>query len=189
VGIDTIQVRRQGGIDRRGLSIDAIWLGGLAEEVVLSMDDRLHGRRLGPLFLRIGLGVLTIIETWPKVTNPEAVISLWQTLHLPGPSVLGYGFEIAKFGGGLLLVVGLLTRLLGLFFALAMAGEILATKTPLGNPSGWTLEWQSFWMSLALLVLGAGSVSLDAFLRGGKGHPCVNPRRDEDINSCDPIHE
>lgn len=135
------------------------------------MDDRFHSLRMGPLFLRMGLGTFLLIETWPRVSNPAAVSSLWQTLHLPGPSVLGYGLEIAKLGSGILLVVGLLTRFLGLFLALAMFGEVLVTKAHLGNPSGWALEWQSFWMGLALLVLGAGSVSLDALLGGRAEHP------------------
>jgi len=116
-----------------------------------------------------------LIDTWPRVSNPAAVTSLWQTLHLPGPSVLGYGFEIAKFGSGILIVAGLLTRFLGIFVALAMFGEVLATKAPLGNPSAWTLEWLSFWIGLTLLVLGAGSVSLDALLRGWTENPPRQP--------------
>lgn len=139
------------------------------------MDHKPHALRLGPLFLRIGLGTLLLIDTWPRVSNPAAVTSLWQTLHLPGPSMLGYGFEIAKFGSGLLIIAGLLTRFLGLFLALAMFGEVLATKAPLRDPGAWGLEWLSFWMGLTLLVLGAGSVSLDAVLRGKPQNPPPQP--------------
>jgi hypothetical protein len=52
-----------------------------------------------------------------------------------------------------------------------MVGEIFATKVPLKHFRGWALEWQSIWMALALLVLGAGSVSLDGFIRGRAGRP------------------
>lgn len=137
-------------------------------------QEQFHGLRLGPLFLRIGLGMVMVFETWPRVFSPAEVTSLWQALHLPGSPALGYGFEIAKFGSGILIVVGLLTRFLGAFVALAMLGEVLATKAPLGNPVGWALEWQSFWVGLALLVFGAGSISPDALLRRGAEHP---PRR------------
>ena len=139
------------------------------------MDDRLRDPHLAPLFLRIGLGIFILIDAWSGISNLHAVISLWQNLHLPGPAVLGAGLEIAKFCGGILLVVGLLTRFLGLFFALAMSGEILATKAPLQNFGGGALEWQSFWMALALLVLGAGSLSLDGFIRGRTKHPPCPP--------------
>jgi uncharacterized membrane protein YphA (DoxX/SURF4 family) len=135
------------------------------------MGDPLQGLRLAPLFLRIGIGILMIIDGWSRVSDLGAVISVWQTLHLAGATVLGPGLEIAKVCGGALLILGLVTRFLGLFFALFMFGEILATKAPLENIAGWALEWQSFWMALALLVLGAGSVSLDGFLRGGAEHP------------------
>lgn len=134
------------------------------------MDDRFHSLPLAPLFLRIGLGILAVANGWSRISNLDAVVSLWQTMHLPGPAVLGSGLEIAEFCGGILLIVGLLTRALGLFFALVMLGEILATKAPLANLGGWALEWQSLWMALALLVLGAGSVSLDGLLRRRAQH-------------------
>ncbi len=131
----------------------------------MSTNDRLHTLGLAPLFLRIGLGTITIIHGWSRASNPAAVMSLWQLLHLPGPAVLGPGIEIAEFCGGILLMVGLLTRFSGFLLALAMLGETLATKAPLANFGGWALEWQSFWMALALLMLGAGSISLDGLLR------------------------
>jgi uncharacterized membrane protein YphA (DoxX/SURF4 family) len=135
------------------------------------LDDRLRGPRLVPLFLRIGLGILILIDGWSKISNLHRVISLSERLHLTAPAVLGPALEMAKVCGGFLLVVGLLTRFLGLFFALALVGEIVATKTPLKNFGGWALEWQSIWMALALLVLGAGPVSLDGFIRGRVKRP------------------
>ena len=131
----------------------------------MSTDDRLHALRLAPLLLRIGLGVVTVTGGWAQVSHHAALISLWHALQLPGPAALGIGFEIAEICGGVLLIAGVLTRLTGLFLALALLAEILATKAPLTSFSGWAHEWQSFWMALALLVLGAGPVSLDAWFR------------------------
>ena len=138
---------------------------------IWSLDDRLRGPHLAPFFLRIGLGTLLLIDGWSRISDLHTVVALWHRLHLPGPAVLGPGLEIAKLCGGILLVVGLLTRFLGFFFALAMLGEILATKAPLRHFGGGTVEWQSFWMALALLVLGGGSVSLDGFIRGKVEQP------------------
>lgn len=132
---------------------------------MLSTSNRIHTLGLAPLFLRIGLGTLTVIHGWSRVSNPAAVMSIWQELRLPGPAVLGPGIEIAEFCAGILLVVGLMTRFSGLFLALAILVETLATKAPFTHVGGWALEWLSFWMALALVLLGAGFASLDGLLR------------------------
>lgn len=120
---------------------------------------------LAALSLRIGLGIVTITEGWLRTSHSGELISLWYALHLPGPPILGRGLEIALICSGMLLVVGLLTRFMGLFVALVMFAEILATKAPHANFQGWTTEWQSFWMALGLVACGAGSASLDTWIR------------------------
>ena len=68
-----------------------------------------------------------------------------------------------QFGGGILLIVGLWTRLVGLLLAVDMLGALLIVK--IHTRTFIQQEWLAFWMSLALLALGAGALSVDAVLR------------------------
>ena len=119
---------------------------------------------LALLGLRIGLGVLFVRAGWVKVTHMSGVVALWQRLHLPLPGVFGPIHAVVEFGGGILLLAGLLTWLVSLLLAIDMAGALLLVK--LHTPTLINQEWLAFWISLALLATGAGAISLDAYLRG-----------------------
>jgi len=143
------------------------------------MNDRFRDL-LGPLFLRIGLGILAIMEPWPQALESRRSDFLVETLHLPGPSVLGHDIKIGKFGRGILLVIACRPGA-GTFRALAMLGDILASNVPLGNRSAWAFQWQSFWMALTLLVLGVGCQFLSGCLssRVGRATLRINLRSAE----------
>lgn len=95
------------------------------------------------------------------------------------------GFELAailEFFGGLLLLLGLLTRIVAIFFIVEMVGTIILYNTKLYNApmprgmleagfkathgymSGWELDTTVLASMAALLVLGAGVFSLDFLL-------------------------
>lgn len=115
------------------------------------------------LCLRIGLGTLFIAHGWPKLSNLAGNIGLWQSLHLPLPAVLGPVQAVVEFFGGILLLCGLGTRLISFLLAVDVLGAILVVDIHTGTIIG--LEWLALWGSLGLLGSGAGSLSLDEFLR------------------------
>jgi putative oxidoreductase len=115
------------------------------------------------LGLRIALGVLFIQAGWGKVAHIAGVVALGQRLHLPLPAVFGPGLAIVEFGGGFLIIGGLLTRPIALLLALDMLGALFLVK--IHTPAFIGAEWLAFWIGLALLAFGAGSFSLDAFLQ------------------------
>ena len=128
-----------------------------------------RNRDFALLGLRIGLGVLFILAGWAKLSNLAGIVGLWQRLSLPLPHVFGPIHAVVEFAGGILLIAGLFTRLVGLLFAVIMLGALLLVK--IHTPSLIGEEWLAFWISLALLAVGAGSLSLDAVLqaRGARG--------------------
>jgi putative oxidoreductase len=117
---------------------------------------------LALLGLRIALGVLFIIAGWAKVSHVAGVVGLWQRLHLPFPHVFGPIHAVVEFGGGILLLAGLFTRVVGFLLAVDMLGALFLVK--IHTPTFIQQEWLALWISLALLAVGAGSLSLDAFL-------------------------
>src|SRR6516165_2908608 len=114
------------------------------------------------LGLRIGLGVLFILAGWAKVSHVAGIVGLWQKLHLPLPHVFGPIHAVVEFGGGILVIAGLYTRLIGFLLAVIMLGALFLVK--MHTPTFIQQEWLAFWISLALFAVGAGSLSLDAFL-------------------------
>jgi len=121
-----------------------------------------RNRDFALLALRIGLGVLFILSGWAKVSHVAGVVGLWQRLHLPLPHVFGPIHAVVEFGGGILLIAGLFTRLIGFLLAVDMFGALFLVK--IHTPTFIQQEWLAFWISVALLAVGAGSFSLDAFL-------------------------
>ena len=122
-----------------------------------------RNRDLALLGLRIGLGILFLLAGWAKVSHVAGVVGLWQRLHLPLPHVFGPIHAVVEFGGGILLIAGLFTRLIAFLIAVYMLGALFLVK--IHTPTFIQQEWLAFWMSLALLLLGAGSLSVDAALQ------------------------
>jgi putative oxidoreductase len=132
-----------------------------------------RNRDLALLCLRIGLGVVFVLAGWAKVSHPAGVVGLWQRLHLPLPGVFGPIHAIVEFGGGILILVGLFTRVIGLLLAVDMLGALFLVK--IHTPMFIGAEWLALWISLALMAVGAGSLSLEASLKGRRGHRAPQP--------------
>lgn len=126
-------------------------------------ESRAMGQDLALLGLRIGFGIFFVRAGWGKVTNIHGVVALWQRLHLPLPGVFGPVHAFVEFGGGILLLAGLLTWLVSLLLAVDMLGALFLVK--IHTPTFISQEWLAFWISLALMGTGAGALSLDAYLR------------------------
>lgn len=108
-----------------------------------------------------------VVQHW----RPVAYTAVATDTPLPAPTFFGYltgGFEIVC---GLLLIVGLLTRLAAIPMIVNMVGAELFTKLPVALQDGfWAYahevraELSQLFGSLFLLVVGAGAWSLDAAL-------------------------
>jgi len=92
-------------------------------------------------------------------------------IGLPAPDVLGPFVGSVEIICGLLVLMGLATRLAAIPLLIIMTTAILTTKVPMGLEQGfWQMahaartDVSMFLGSLFLLINGAGPVSLDALL-------------------------
>jgi putative oxidoreductase len=132
--------------------------------------DRLHPLAL--LALRFALGAIMIAHGAQKAFGGmPRFMGILQNMGIP--PIMAYLVVAAEVGGGILLVVGLLTRLAALSIVVDMAVAIAKVhwKNGLlnaGGKVGYELPLACGIIAFALIFLGAGPISLDgAFFRGG----------------------
>lgn len=122
----------------------------------------------GLLLLRLVVGAAFILHGWPKIQNPMG----WMPPEASVPGVLQGLAALAEFGGGIALILGLLTRLSSLGIASVMIVAIGMVHLPQGHPfvSQGEHSWELAAVYLACAVLfflqGPGRFSLDALLFG-----------------------
>jgi putative oxidoreductase len=133
----------------------------------LSVLDRLHW--LGPLLVRISLASVFIVTGWGKLHNLAKVTGFFTELGIPMPGFNAGMVSCVEFFGGILILLGLFTRLAAIPMALSMMVAILTAK--LGEVDGVATffafnEFTYFACFVWLVVAGAGDVSLDRLLLG-----------------------
>jgi putative oxidoreductase len=124
---------------------------------------------LAPLFLRLGVGLVFAWHGWQKFVNgPENFAGFLDSLGVPAPEIVAWLQTLAEGVGGLMLMVGLLTRLTTLPLIVIMIGAIVLVKDDVGfiAPQGAPLPGAEFDLTLlvglvALLLLGPGRTSVD----------------------------
>jgi len=131
--------------------------------------DRLHPLAL--LVLRLGLGIIMTEHGWQKLSGGMSkFMGFLSNIGVPG--WMAYLVVAAEFGGGILVLVGLLTRLgaLSIFIDMSVAITKVHWKNGLKGPGGYEFPLACGIIAFALIFLGAGPISLDgAFFRGGGG--------------------
>lgn len=124
------------------------------------------------LVVRVVMGVAFILHGWPKIQNPMGWMNAMGGEGVP--SFLQALAALAEFGGGIALLLGLLTPLAALGIVCQMLGALFMVHFPMGHPfvaatGGPSYELPLVYLALAilLLVMGPGRWSFDALLFGG----------------------
>lgn len=118
---------------------------------------------LALLLLRVGLGIIFISHGYPKLfTQLQHTTEAFA--HMGFPAYFAYIAGVLEFFGGILLIVGLFTRVTGLLLAVEMAVALVKVHGMLANP----MAVHNYEFPLALMVgsfalagAGAGLISLD----------------------------
>jgi len=132
--------------------------------------DFLAGRAaIGLLFLRVVVGTALMLHGWSKIQHP---FSWMDKMPNPAPAPLQALAAISEFGGGLALLLGLLTpiAMLGVMSTMIGAFLIRHRNDPWVNPGGRSFELPSLYLAMAIMfiIVGPGIYSLDAMLFGKK---------------------
>ena len=127
---------------------------------------------LALLLLRVGVGGIFLYEGYLKLFVSPAKWLVWFPQH-GFPSYFAYLAGGMEFFGGILLIVGLVTRIAGLFLAVEMGIAVWKVNLPhsgIHNVDGYGLPLMLALASFTLAAVGAGLVSVDAatFERSGK---------------------
>ena len=143
-------------------------------------------RDLALLVARIVTGVTLVAHGWHRWqgTGLEKQAQLLTDAGLPAASGLAVAVVIFELIGGILLVFGLATPLIGLGMVVMNVAIILTTKEGAGfyvGTGGW--EYNAILAALGLLLLALGSG------RAGLDHLFVRPSADAgDLIGDDPHH-
>src|SRR5918999_5784893 len=122
------------------------------------------------LLVRLVMGGAFILHGWPKIQNPMGWMNAMGGQGVP--SFLQALAAFAEFGGGIALVLGLLTPIAAFGLVCQMLGALLLVHLPQGHPfvsqAGPSYELALVYLVVAILliVLGPGKWSLDAALFG-----------------------
>ena len=121
------------------------------------------------LFVRLYWGVQLVQSGWGKLHNLDKVTDFFTSLNLPMPHQMAVIISCLEFFGGILLAVGLFSRLISLVLTINMiAAYITADKEALhsifSDPDKFTAAAPYVFLiaSLIVFLFGPGIFSLDA---------------------------
>lgn len=135
------------------------------------------------ILIRLYVGLIFVAEGVLKFLRPGSLgTGRFAKVGIPDPALMAYLDGAFEIGCGLLIIVGLLTRLAVIPMIVDMIGALTTTKLPLlfgsaalypGEHGVWDfvhesrLEWAMLFGSVYLGIVGAGRLSLDARLGRG----------------------
>jgi len=123
------------------------------------------------LFVRLYWGWQFAVDGWGKLHNLARVTEYFGSLGLPAPGPTALFISVLELVGGILLALGLGTRLIALLLAGNMTvayitGDREALLSFFSDPDKFIAASPfSYWLaSLIVLVFGPGAFSLDALI-------------------------
>ncbi len=123
------------------------------------------------LFVRLYWGVQFMQTGWGKLHNLAQVTQFFTTLGIPAPGPTALFVGCVEFFGGLLLILGLASRLTGLvltgnMFVAYLTADHEALLSIFRNPGKFygADPYTFLFAAVLILIFGSGWISLDTFL-------------------------
>ena len=124
---------------------------------------------MGLLVLRLTLGAIMIAHGWQKIAGHLHGF-MGALSHMGIPAWMAYLVVTAEFGGGILVVIGFLTRFAAFAILIDMLVAILKVHLHNGLTAqgGFEFPLACAAIAFALIFFGAGAISID-WMRGSRG--------------------
>lgn len=130
------------------------------------------------LLVRLYWGWQFAQNGWAKLHHLHRVIGFFSSLGLPHPGLVAPFVSCIELVGGILLILGLASRITGLVLTIDMfmaywAADRAALHAVISDPGKFygADPYTFFFASLIVLIFGAGLFSLDALI--GRGRPAA----------------
>lgn len=122
----------------------------------------------GLALLRIVLGIAFVVHGWSKLSGGVGnVAGFFGSLGIPAPGLMAWVVTIVELVGGLFLIAGFLTPIVGILLALNMLGAIIFAYLGQGSPFvdrgaiAWEKEAVFGIAALCLALAGPGAWAVD----------------------------
>lgn len=126
---------------------------------------------VGPLLARLTLGVIFTLTGWGKLHSLDKITEFFDSLHIPAPHAQAIMVSAIELVGGVLLILGLGTRIVSALLIGVMAVALYTTQwdkvhelADLNDFIG-TVEFIYLIVFLWLGLAGAGQASIDHAIR------------------------
>jgi putative oxidoreductase len=123
------------------------------------------------LLVRLYWGWQLVVSGWGKLHNLDKVTHFFATLNIPFPAATAHFVASLEFVGGILLILGLGSRLIGLVLSLNMlvaywTADREALFSIISDPGKFYAAdpYTFLFASAMILIFGAGLFSVDALL-------------------------
>jgi putative oxidoreductase len=137
-----------------------------------------HFAWAGPLIMRIVAGYTFMLSGWGKLNNLPQITQNFTEWGILFPKVLTPFVSGVEFFGGIMLILGLFTRIPAAMLAFTMLVAIKSAKWEQVDSLETLLGFEEatyFAAFLWLAIAGPGAASLDRLLLNAAGHRKENP--------------
>jgi putative oxidoreductase len=120
----------------------------------------------GLLILRVVLGIAFAVHGWSKLSGgPANMIGFFGSAGIPAPALLVWIVTMVELVGGIFLIVGFLTQIVGVLLAIDMLGAIVFVRMSSPFIEQGAISWEREAVfgaaALCLALAGAGAFSVD----------------------------
>jgi len=120
------------------------------------------------VFMRVVMGVMFLVHGVAKFQMGLGNVDAWfSSIGIPG--FLAYVVAVLELAGGILLILGLFTRVVSALFVVMLIGAIVTTKLSVGllgngQMAGYELDLGFILVTLYLAVANESAFSVDRLL-------------------------
>ena len=142
--------------------------------ILLPAQIASHFAWAGPLLMRLVVGYTFMLSGWGKLNNLPQIVQNFTEWGILFPKILTPFVSGVEFFGGIMLILGLFTRIPAAMLAVVMVVAIGSAKWGDADSLETLLGFEEatyFAAFILLAIAGPGEASMDRLLLNASGHP------------------